>query len=141
MVLWAVKTFGEVLWIDWDTINLRPLDQQFWDWCHAYDTPKFVYIPNYWAVVNCSVYYVSEPWAKAMECSFYSHVSEPNDELLWANVLPKNIQSRPEFWWEDRVLNIWTPEECNTTTDRTYFAHVRYLEFVNLLKRNIKSVA
>lgn len=135
MCYWAIRQFGEVVWVDWDTISLRQPDQQFWDWCHAHDTPKFVYIPNYWATVNSSVYYAPVSWAEAMERSFRVEVSKPNDELLWAAVLPSDVRERPEYWWGKRAVNIWTPEECKDVDEQTYFAHVRYFSYAGLLKK------
>jgi len=135
MCYWAMRRFGEVLWVDWDTICLRQPDQQFWDWCRAYETPKFVYIPNYWATVNCSVYYVPVSWAEAMERSFSVEVTEPNDELLWAAVLPPDVRERPEYWWGRRAVNIWTPDECKDVDEQTYFAHVRSLSFASLIRK------
>lgn len=135
MCYWALQTFGEVLWVDWDTINLRPLDQAFWDWCRAFSTPKFVYIPDYWATVNCSVYYIPASWSQQMLKSFEIVADPPNDELLWTGVLPSNIRNFPEFWWKDRVYNIWIPEELDQITNNTYFLHVRELNYVHLLQR------
>ena len=66
MCRWALGEFGEFLWVDWDTVLLRPLDDGFWDWCRAHETPKFIYIPEYWATVNCGVYYAGAAWAEAM---------------------------------------------------------------------------
>lgn len=135
MCLWAIQEYGEVLWVDWDTVCLRWPDADFWSWCRRYGTPKFVLIPNYWATVNCAVYYANAVWADAMERSFQARVPEPNDELLWRSVLPEDIVQRPEFWWGDRVMNIWKPEEVERVTPATYFAHVRYFEYAELLRR------
>lgn len=53
MCLWALRTFGEFLWVDWDTVALREPDQEFWAFCRTAGTPKFIRIRNYWATVNC----------------------------------------------------------------------------------------
>lgn len=97
MCRWALGEFGEFLWVDWDTVLFRPPDDDFWAWCRAYGTPKFVHIPGYWATVNCGVYYAGSKWAEAMDRSFDDAVTEPNDELLWASVLPNDIADRPEY--------------------------------------------
>ncbi len=91
MCRWALRTYGEYLWVDWDTVLLRPPDAGFWDWCRAHGTPKFIHIPGYWATVNCGVYYAGAGWAEAMDRSFSAEVAEPNDELLWASVLPTDV--------------------------------------------------
>ncbi len=135
MIFWMLQKFGEVLWIDWDTINLIPLDDAFFSFCRAHQTPKFVYIPGYHATVNCSVYYVSHHWIKEMERSFSSQVSNPNDELLWTSVLPKDVVHLKEFWWGDKVVNVWLKSECSWIKKETYFVHVKtfsYLKQLNL---------
>ena len=55
MCRWALKEFGEFLWVDWDTVLLRRPDQSFWAWCRRHGTPRFIHIPGYWATVNCGV--------------------------------------------------------------------------------------
>jgi hypothetical protein len=135
MCLWALREFGEFLWIDWDTIALRKPDEVFWNDCRENDTPKFIYIPNYWATVNCGVYYASSSWQDAMERSFQAVVSEPNDELLWREVLPDDVTERSEFWWGNRVLNILEHTDFSEVTAHTYFVHVKHLEWATLLKK------
>lgn len=134
MCLWALREFGEFLWVDWDTVLLRQPDDAFWADCRRAGTPKFVRIRDYWATVNCGVYYACETWLPAMERSFDAVVSEPNDELLWASVLPEDICDRAEFWWGDRVLQIWTEEDFTALSRRTYFAHVKHLEWADRLR-------
>ena len=134
MCAWALKEFGEFLWVDWDTVMLRPPDRDFWAWCRACGTPKFVQIPNYWATVNCGVYYSGASWLEAMHQSFEARVSEPNDELLWASVLPGDVASRPEFWWGERVAQVWTRADFQAVGTRTYFAHVKHLEWAEELR-------
>jgi len=134
MCLWALKEFGEFLWVDWDTVLLRPLDEDFWLWCRAHGTPKFIRIPNYWATVNCGVYYASSAWAEAMERSFEAIVAEPNDELLWTTVLPDDVVKRPEFWWRGRAVNVWTKDDFADIGAATYFAHVKHLEWARELR-------
>ena len=134
MCRWALKQFGEFLWVDWDTVLLRHPDQSFWAWCRQNSTPKFIRIPGYWATVNCGVYYAGKDWARAMDRSFSASVSEPNDELLWASVLPKDVLDRAEFWWEGRVAQIWTKDDICSVGPNTYFAHVKHLEWARDLR-------
>lgn len=134
MCLWALREFGEFLWVDWDTVLLRPPDDAFWEDCRRGGTPKFVRIPGYWATVNCGVYYASHGWLREMERSFDAEVSEPNDELLWASVLPGDVEDRDEFWWGDRAVQIWTEADFDSVTGRTYFAHVKHLDWAERLR-------
>jgi hypothetical protein len=134
MCRWALETYGEFLWIDWDTVQLRDLDEAFWSWCRHAGTPKFIHIPNYWASVNCGIYYANADWLEAMNRSFGAEVSEPNDELLWASVLPGNLHERPEFWWGSRILNIWNKADFPSIKAETYFVHVKHLEWADELK-------
>lgn len=138
MCLWALREYGEFLWIDWDTVMLRPPDDAFWSFCRAPPTPKFIHIDNYWATVNCGVYYACDDWLPAMERSFGAEVSEPNDELLWTSVLPADVRERPEFWWGDRVQNVWSERGFARVTAATYFAHVRYLEWAEALREHVR---
>jgi len=137
MCRWALEEFGEFLWIDWDTVMLRRPDMAFLDWCRTSGTPKFIWIPNYWATVNCGIYYAGKNWLSAMVRSFGASVSEPNDELLWTTVLPADIRERPEFWWGKRVAQIWTPADFKNIGSHTYFAHVKHLEWSNNLRQRI----
>lgn len=124
MCLWALRQYGEFLWVDWDAVIVREPDDAFWAWARAHDTPKFISIRGYRHVVNCGVYYAGAPWAEAMERSFDAVVSEPNDELLWASVLPPDVVACPEYWWGDRAVNVWTEAEIERVGANTYFAHV-----------------
>ncbi len=141
MCLWAIREFGEVLWVDRDTVCLRWPDDGFWSWGRRFGTPKFVFIPNYWATVNCAVYYVDAGWAEAMERSFGARVEEPNDELPWRSVLPENVARYPYFGWGNRVVNVWAPEEVSRLTSATYFAHVREFGYVEPVRRRRAEVA
>jgi len=67
MCLWALRSFGEFLWVDWDTVALCEPDAAFWSFCRSGRTPKFIHIPGYWATVNCGVYYACAEWASCME--------------------------------------------------------------------------
>ena len=134
MCRWALAEYGEFLWVDWDTVLLRPPDDSFWSWCRAHGTPKFVHIPNYWATVNCGVYYAGNDWAEAMDRSFDTVVKEPNDELLWASVLPRDIAERTEYWWGKRVAQVWTRDDFAAVGPETYFAHVKQLEWADELR-------
>lgn len=134
MCLWALRTFGEFLWVDWDTVALREPDTEFWSFCRATATPRFIRIPGYWATVNCGVYYACASWADAMERSFRSPVRTPNDELLWRSVLPERVTELPEFWWEDRAVNVWTESDMKLISHRTVFAHVRDLAWASQIR-------
>lgn len=126
MVYQAVKEFGDVVWVDWDTYNRRLVDRQFEDYCLATNTPKFTFIKgDYWAVVNCAVYYANRSHLPLFEKSFTSKVSEPNDELMWASVLPKDVVNKKEYWLGDRVVNIWDRVDFGDVTDNTYFLHLK----------------
>lgn len=127
----AAKEFKHVLWIDWDTYLLKPLDDTFKYKCMASLHPKFTYIPNYWATVNCSVYYLNDFYLDLMEKSFYADVPVPNDELLWKSVLPENVTKLKEYWLDDMVVNIWHQSDFLYVTKNTYFLH---LKDFNLLK-------
>ncbi len=135
MCRWALHELGEFLWVDWDTVMLRRPDAAFWSFARANDTPKFIHIPNYWATVNCGVYYANATWLPALERSFDAPVPEPNDELLWTSVLPPNVLDRPEFWWHDRVAQVWTPDDFPAITPHTYFAHVKHLSWAPQLRQ------
>ncbi|ATA68146.1 hypothetical protein CGC48_05575 [Capnocytophaga cynodegmi] len=135
IMLNAVKEFKDVVWIDWDTYSVKSIDDFFYNKCFDSNVPKFTFIENYWAVVNCAVYYLNEDYIPLMERSFQSVVSEPNDELLWKSVLPENICSLPHFWLNDLVINIWDESDFNQVTDNTYFLHLKNFE---MLKQNSK---
>jgi hypothetical protein len=134
MCLWALREFGEFLWLDWDTVMLRPPDDVFWAACRIHRTPKFVWIEHYWATVNCGVYYACDDWLPAMERSFAANVSQPNDELLWASVLPPDVRARPEFWWGERVVQLWSDADFEHITPGTYFAHVKQLDWAERIR-------
>ena len=131
MCCWALEEFGEFLWVDWDTVMIKPPDERFWTRCREHSTPKFIYIQNYWATVNCGVYYADSSWSEAMHRSFDADVPKPNDELLWAAVLPDDVDARPEYWWGEYVVNIWNRIDFALVTRETYFAHVRDLAWAN----------
>ena len=135
MCLWALREFGELFWVDWDTVMLRPPDEAFWKACRAGSTPKFLWIDNYWATVNCGVYYGCREWLSAMERSFLAEVAEPNDELLWRSVLPPEVRERPEFWLGTRAVNIWNEEDFRLIGAETYFAHVKRLDWAMRLRQ------
>jgi hypothetical protein len=135
MCRWALREFGEFLWVDWDTVMLRRPDAAFWTACRTPRTPKFVWIEEYWATVNCGVYYACHEWLPAMERSFQAEVPEPNDELLWRSVLPSDVRERPEFWWGDRVVQIWDDTDAKNITAGTYFTHVKQLSMAEELRR------
>lgn len=134
MCLWALREFGEFLWVDWDTVMLRPPDEIFWNYCRSSRTPKFVWIDNYWATVNCGIYYACKEWIPAMEQSFRAKVSEPNDELLWQSVLPSDVRQRPEYWWGEHIVQVWNEADFESITPQTYFAHVRHLEWAEAIR-------
>ena len=134
MCLQALEEFGEFLWVDWDTVLLRDLDTAFWEWCRTAGTPKFIRIDNYWATVNCGVYYCPAGWRGALIESFGAQVERPNDELLWRTVLPADVVERPEFWWNGRVENIWSEDEFSRLVPHSYFAHVKELAWAESLR-------
>lgn len=135
MCRWALAELGEFLWVDWDTVCIRPPDESFAGWARASGTPRFIRIPDYWATVNCGVYYAPGSWAGAMDESFDAVISEPNDELLWRSVLPDNVTDRPEFWWGERVVHVERPEDITQVTGATFFAHVKRLEWAAEIRR------
>ena len=134
MMLEAVKEFNDVIWVDWDTYAIKPIDEIFIQKCLNTENPKFTFINNYWATVNCAVYYLNKKYIKIMEQSFNSVVDEPNDELLWKSVLPKNINSLKQFWLDDFVINIWDEVDFNNVTENTYFLHLKNFEMLTKLK-------
>lgn len=134
MCLWALREYGEFLWVDWDTVMLRRPDDLFWAWCREGETPKFIHIQGYWAGVNCGIYYACRSWAQRMAESFEAVVSEPNDELLWASILPPDLDSRPEFWWGRRVVQVWRREDFAQVGSDTYFAHVKQIDWASDLR-------
>lgn len=134
MCMWALREFGEFLWVDWDTVLLREPDEAFWSFCRSAGTPKFIHIPDYWATVNCGIYHASRAWLDAMERSLGAEVPEPNDELLWSSVLPSDVVARDAFWWGERVAQIWTEDDFMSVTSSTYFAHVKHLEWADALR-------
>ena len=133
MMFNAVQEFKNVLWIDWDTYNLKQIDDVFISHCLCNSNPKFTWINNYWATVNCAVYYLNETWLSKMEKSFSAQVEIPNDELLWKSVLPDDVRNRKEFWLDDYVVNIWTEDDFKDVTENTYFLH---LKDFSMLKNN-----
>ena len=141
MVAWALKKYKkDVLWVDWDNVVIKSTDDDFWKKCKKYGTPKFIYIPNYWAVVNCGVYYAPYSWLHCIEDSFsLAEVkSIRNDELLWAYCLPEDVQVKKEYWLGNMALNIWTLSEIKNITAETYFAHVRSLNFYSHIIEYLK---
>lgn len=138
MVYQMLQDHNEVIWVDWDTISIKPPDVHFFRYCRKHKTPKFVYIPGYHATVNCSVYYVHRKWLSAMEKSFMLPTSNPNDELMWLNVLPKEVVQKDGFWWGDYVVNVWLENECSWVTSNTYFAHVKTFDYYKCLEPLIK---
>ena len=129
MCLWALREFGEFLWLDWDTVWMRDPPAAFWKNLRASATPRFIYIPHYWAIVNCGIYYVPGSWLGAMEKSLYFDTDDPNDELLWASVLPCDVRQRREFWWGQHALHIETLQDMESVTQKTYFAHVKNFDW------------
>ncbi|MBZ0264918.1 hypothetical protein K8I28_09640 [bacterium] len=137
MCLWALKEYGEFLWVDWDTVMLRVPDLAFWAACRKYKSPKFIWIKNYWATVNCGVYYACKEWIPMLEKSLSVEVSEPNDELLWAAVLPKDVRNQKEFWWDGEVAHVWSENDFKNITPQTFFAHVRFLGWAQKIRNLI----
>lgn len=136
IMLNAVREFNDVVWVDWDTYSLKPIDDIFINKCIQTEHPKFTYINNYWATINCAVYYLNEHYIPLMEQSFNSVVSEPNDELLWKSVLPTNISSLNQFWLDDFVINIWDENDFSKITENTYFLHLKNFEMLSCLNKS-----
>ena len=125
MGLWALREFGEYLWVDWDTVATGAPDAEFWAACRVAGAPKFIHIPRYkHAVVNCGVLYVPASWAGAMERSFHLPAASPNDEHLWETILPSDVLARPEFWFGPEVQYISGAERVGKVTRRLRFAHL-----------------
>lgn len=134
MCIWALKEYNEFIWIDWDTIQIKPLDEFFFDYCRKYNTPKFIYIKKYWAKVNCAIYYSNINWLEKMEMGLSSLVSETNDELCWSKVLPDNLELDHRYWWGDLIINIWDKNDLTKITKNTYFVHVKDFSLYDNLK-------
>lgn len=128
MIIRSLEKHKKILWIDWDNVILKWPDEDFWRYCGHLNTPKFIYIPNYWAVVNCGVCYVNVEWKNSMEKGL-ELVEEPNDELIWKKILPDNVTGREEFWLGSKAINVWNLDDINLINENTYFAHVRTFEF------------
>jgi hypothetical protein len=125
MGLWAVREFGEYLWVDWDTVATSQPDAEFWASCRKGGTPKFIFIPGYkHAVVNCGVLYVPGSWADRMEQSFAENARSANDEHIWETVLPLDVQDRPEFWFGHDVQYISGADRVEKVTAKLRFAHL-----------------
>ncbi len=121
----AAREFGNVVWVDWDTYNVRHVDSSFVEYCLRTCNPKFTRINKYWATVNCSVYYLSDQSLDIMRKSFSAKVDDPNDELMWRAVLPCNVSERPEYWLGERAVNIWVEGDFQQVTANTYFLHLK----------------
>ncbi len=134
MCRWALAEFGECLWVDWDTVCIREPDDALATRVRASASPRFIRIPNYWATVNCGVYYAHADWAEAMDRSFDAVVSEPNDELLWREVLPSDVAKRPEFWWSTEAVHVETFDQIALVKADTYFAHVKRLDWAEAIR-------
>ena len=134
MCRWALDEFGECLWVDWDTVCIREPDDELASRVRSTSSPRFIRIPNYWATVNCGVYYAPAAWAEAMDRSFDATVSEPNDELLWSDVLPKDVTARPELWWSTEAVHVEEIDQINLVGASTYFAHVKRLEWASAIR-------
>jgi hypothetical protein len=81
---------------------------------------------------------VNDKWVEKMDQSLHNSVSEPNDELLWKTILPKDVLNKGEYWWGDRAQNIWTKAEFSRITTNTYFAHVRNLQWAGEIRDHYK---
>ena len=65
---------------------------------------------------------------------------EPNDELLWAAVLPHDINDRKEFWFGDLAINIWAKEEISLINKNTYFAHIKTFEYYKTITNQLGGI-
>jgi hypothetical protein len=99
MCIWALREFGEFIWADWYTLMVKEPQDDFYEYCREHQTPKFIRIKHYWAIVNCGVYYAPYAWLDRMVAGLEANLSEPNDELWWAAVLPKDVVNDSRFWW------------------------------------------
>jgi len=133
MCIWALREFGEFIWVDWDTLMTKEPQDDFYDYCREHQTPKFIRIKHYWATVNCGVYYAPHAWLDQMTAGLEANLSEPNDELCWAAVLPKDVASDSRFWWGGRVINVWSENDMKSLPDTACFLHVRDLNWANHL--------
>lgn len=125
MGLWALREYGEYLWVDWDTIMTREADGEFWSNCRQGGTPKFIRIPAYkHAVVNCGVLYVPGAWGERMETSFELGAHLTNDEHIWEKILPENVLERPEFWFGPEVQHVSGAQKTGRITSQLRFAHL-----------------
>jgi hypothetical protein len=68
-----------------------------------------------------------------MSAGLEANLAEPNDELCWAAVLPKEVASDSRFWWGDRVINVWNENDMKSVPDGACFLHVRDLNWSNHL--------
>jgi len=58
--------------------------------------------------------------------------------LSWIGYsVAKYYDWRKEFWLDDYAVNIWSKRDIGAVTDKTYFAHVKNLEWAEQL-RNIQ---
>jgi len=138
MCRWALREFGEALWVDWDTVTLKDPDDALWARCRSSPTPRFIRIPGYWATVNCGVYYVPSSWAEAMDASFGAAVEEPNDELLWRAVLPRDVIDRAEFWWAGEAAHVEKMADFEQVGPTAYFAHIKKLGWADALRHAVR---
>ncbi len=138
MMLWAVREFGEALWLDWDTVAVVPPADSFWAAARLHETPKFVLIRGYQhAVVNCGVYYAPIAWADRMAQSFNLGVESPNDEHLWEAVLPRDVLNRPEYWWGDMVRYVSGMHRIAELPPQLVFAHVKDLALAEAIRLHV----
>ena len=132
MGLWALKEFGEYLWVDWDTVYTQLPDEAFENACRQHNTPKFIFIPGYQhAVVNCGVMYVPETWAVSMAEGLETNLEKTNDEHIWETVLPSDVLDRKEFWWSGESEHIQSEKDFHKVTRDLYFAHVGNLKLAD----------
>ncbi|GBE55522.1 hypothetical protein BMS3Bbin15_01698 [archaeon BMS3Bbin15] len=127
MCNWALEEFGEYLWVDWDAICLKWPDNQFWKTVRKSGNPKFTYIRNYWARVNCAVHYASSKLGDLREYVGIP-LEEPNDELIWMKILSEKGIFDDDIWLNEMTVNIWLEKDLDLITPNTYFAHVRNVE-------------
>jgi hypothetical protein len=133
MCIWALREFGEFIWVDWDTLMVKEPQDDFYEYCREHQTPKFIHIKHYWATVNCGVYYAPYAWLDRMVTGLETNLSEPNDELCWAAVLPRDVVNDSRFWWGNRVINIWKEDDMQAVPATACFLHVRDLRWSNSL--------
>jgi hypothetical protein len=67
---------------------IKEPQDDFYDYYRAHQTPKFIRMKHYWATMSCGVYYAPHEGLDQMSAGLEANLTEPNDELCWAAILP-----------------------------------------------------